>query len=665
LADKLWRHWSETEVFEAPARSTWPIALRRARLVGLALLAVQLGLLCWWSWMLASRFALTRDFALYEQAAWLIVHGHLDPISSTIPGHGAFWLDHADFMFWPVAAVWGVWPHPYTLLWVQDLATVGAEAIAFGWICDIASVRATRTGATRAAVALVVVGVVLLACNPWIAWASSFDFHSEAMGALFAMAAARDLFRGRRRAWLWMVLCCLDGNVAASYIATIGLSAMLAGRAWWRQGALSAAFGAGWTLTVMAAGATAGSPIGELYAPIVKGTAAARPNAGFGAVVSVILTHPGRPLATLWANRLNIWAVVSASGVVGWLWLPALVPTAVVLISSNLGISVFSFPGFQTLLAAVLCPVGLVTLGSRLIGRRGRLGRLLLPALLVAVLVNTLTWSALWLPHIGAEWLDVSPGAASTLRRVQAQIRPGDEVIASQGIIGALADHANLGLMFEANASYQVNARRVWVILAPAQGTETTGVAGVYGDIAQLASDPAFRVVADSHGIWAFVWRPPPGTTQIVFRPDRFVTRAWDVAGPAGTAVLAGPPATWYTESNGRRGYVVDHAYWREEPGVYRANVSLAVSSTANVEVWDSTTSTLLDRLTVPGTNGVTTVQLSADLRSVQAAQEYPGWGIWRTKPQEPRGDDLEIRVWSPGGDENVTVYTVGLRGLR
>ena len=125
--------------------------------------------------------------------------------------------------------------------------------------------------------------------------------------------------------------------------------------------------------------------------------------------------------------------------------------------------------------------------------------------------------------------------------------------------------------------------------------------------------------------------------------------------------MISGPSSDWYVEGNGRPGYVLNRAYWREGPGWYRATVSLAVSSTANVEVWDATTSTLLSRRSVPGTHGRDTVQATVDLRYVARAQEFAGWGIWRTEPLEPNGDDLEIRVWSPGGNDHVTLYTVGL----
>jgi hypothetical protein len=43
----------------------------------MVLLGVQFLVFCWWSSVLTHRFALSWDFAAYEQAASLIGHGHL------------------------------------------------------------------------------------------------------------------------------------------------------------------------------------------------------------------------------------------------------------------------------------------------------------------------------------------------------------------------------------------------------------------------------------------------------------------------------------------------------------------------------------------------------------------------------------------------------------
>ena len=95
-----------------------PDVLRRVRRAGDLAVGIQLLGFVVWSQLLWRRFALTVDFAEYENAWFLIAHGHLDPMNSV--GNGAFWQNHAEFIMWPLAGLYWVWPHQVTLLWIQD-----------------------------------------------------------------------------------------------------------------------------------------------------------------------------------------------------------------------------------------------------------------------------------------------------------------------------------------------------------------------------------------------------------------------------------------------------------------------------------------------------------------------------------------------------------------
>ncbi len=184
----MWRRWNEAGPW-APPRSEWPRALRRAWRVGLLLLLIQLVGLVLWSAVIAHRDSLTFDFAGFYQAAVLIAHGHLNPYATTV-GH-AWWQDHAAFIMLPVGPIEHLWPHAVTLLWLQDLVTIGAEAVALAWVCDIAARRVQRGGATSTSVGLVVLGIILVIFNPWMDWAASYDFHAEAFAGFFVIGAAR------------------------------------------------------------------------------------------------------------------------------------------------------------------------------------------------------------------------------------------------------------------------------------------------------------------------------------------------------------------------------------------------------------------------------------------------------------------------------------------
>src|SRR5882724_2195716 len=107
--------------------------LRRAGYVVLGLKLIAFGV---WSATLYRHFSLTSDFAQYQQAWYLIAHGHLNPYDTV--GNFTFWQNHAEFIMWPVALLYWVFPHGVLLLWLQDAGVVGAEMVAFLWLCELA-----------------------------------------------------------------------------------------------------------------------------------------------------------------------------------------------------------------------------------------------------------------------------------------------------------------------------------------------------------------------------------------------------------------------------------------------------------------------------------------------------------------------------------------------
>jgi hypothetical protein len=665
VAHSLRGRWNGAGLFAAPPRSEWPLALRRARTIGFVLLVIQFVGFCWWSSVLTHHFALTWDFAAYEQAASLIGHGHLDPYSTVLST--SFVRNDYEFLIWLVAPLQRLWPHPMTLKVLQALALVAAEAVALDWMSDIAAVRVKHDRKVAAAVSLVALGTLLLVVNPWILWTVSFDVHMEPFLTLFVLAAARDLFRGRRRVWLWIACALICGAASVAYIGALGISAALNGRRWWRQGVAMLVIAVVWTLGLEAVIGPNTNGLG-VYAYILDGNALEAPkHVTGGMVISSALKYPGRDLHVLWGNALNIWGSLSPVGLIGVFWLPLTIPIAGVTLLSGFTASVdgFSAPGFQNVALEVFVALGTVALCSALAGRFSGRQRWVLPSVMAIVAVNAAVWAAIWLPQTGIRWTpNNSSKASETLANLRDRIKPGDEVVAENGVAGAFAeDRESLFTIKVATLSVPVRARRVWVIFAPAVGIEIKAPeAQVYSDIAKIAADPGMRLVTDSNGIWAFEWYPPKGARTLRIGPPSGVAPAWMLPGPGGAAVDQGKSAGWYVASTGKPGYVVAHGYARELPGTYRADVSLSASGAANVELWDATTSTLLQRRSLTGTHGRTMVRLTARVLHTPGQQVYSGWGPWSIQPvAAPPGDNLEIRVWQPGGKDRVRVYSTGL----
>ena len=125
-----------------PLRGSWSRPLRIVHRMGLVVLLCEFIGLARWSSFIVSRFSLTSDMALYGQAWFLIAHGHLNPYSTLFPP--TFWHNAMELVMWPLALLWYVWPHAVTLLWVQDLATVGCEALLLTWMCEFAAIAEER-----------------------------------------------------------------------------------------------------------------------------------------------------------------------------------------------------------------------------------------------------------------------------------------------------------------------------------------------------------------------------------------------------------------------------------------------------------------------------------------------------------------------------------------
>ncbi|MGC9221003.1 MAG: DUF2079 domain-containing protein [Solirubrobacteraceae bacterium] len=637
--------------------------MRLARAAGITLILLQFLGISVWSAVEASRGGLTFDFSLFQQAATLITHGDLNPWS-TIDGY-RFWQDHTFLLMWPLSLFELIWPKPVTLLFLQNGALTLGELAAFGWMCDIAA--SSLTGNGRRSVrpeALVGLGAVLLVANPWFAWAESFDFHVEVFGMAAAVATARSLFSGRRRMWVYLGLGLLSGDVGATYELAVGISAMLTGRRGLRAGAIIIGFSLAWILGVHAIGGDQATHVAEIY-PGLLGRINMAHRASLVGVAKGLFLHPDAALQTLWFNRLAAWSNLSPSGVVGVLWPPTAMPALLTLAEGQLSPAPdFSLPGFQQVALYGFTAVGTVGVLNWLSRIASTTRVRLLTVISLVLAFNSVIWGALWLGQVPVRWLRVSVAASRTLRQVEREIPSSDEVIAQNGI---MEDFASRRYIYRYLApSYPIDTRHVWFVLAPYEGIEFAGVNAADQDISRIAALPRIRLVTHENGVWAFEWTPPARRREVTISPAATLpVPAWTLSGPAGTSILNGIQQDWYRAGNGQRGYVVDHAYWRVDPGIYRASIRLASSGPVKVELWNATSSTLLARADLPNAQAASLVRLVGQLRHVVPERLFTGWGIWRTRPDPPYGDQLEVRVWSPGGNESVNVYSVSLTKVR
>lgn len=154
-----------------------------------------------------------------------------------------------------------------------------------------------------------------------------------------------------------------------------------------------------------------------------------------------LASHPVAVMAKMWSKRVDIWANLGASGLVGVAFLPLMPIMAVILVSNDLFRGfLFSEPLFQSLPIYVLLPAGTVAILTQL-ARRKRKTALVVTAVVVAQAIG---WSAVWSPRTVPQWDRVPASTAATLAAVLKQIPERDAVFASQGVVGWFSERRDV-----------------------------------------------------------------------------------------------------------------------------------------------------------------------------------------------------------------------------
>jgi hypothetical protein len=631
---------SATEVPVSRVAESRRLDLRYVRRFGLAVFALQLVALLVWSGFQAGRAAQGADFVGFYQSWYLIAHGVLDPSN--------WWQAQGIFIQWPLATLALIWPHPVTLLIVQDVAIVGAEVVAYLWICDLV---AERESVPLRGYALT--GLALLALDPWIYWSASWDYHSEPLGTLFAVLAARELFRGRRIAWLWCGITLLCGMVPATYLIGIGICLLMKHRR--RMAGLAViAIGALWflVLTALGAGKTLGAATTSTRSAAQQGVAG-----GLSSRVSEFLPNVAHHATDLFAN-------LAPAGFIGVFTAPV-AGIAGLILGENFSQDNQSLvvPTFQGLPLYVFVPVGTI-LALMWLNRRA--GRRFAHTLAVLMLVNVTGWAVVWLPEVVPTWLLVSSSEAAAIKHVEAMIPQQDGVVASQGISGDFANHSFIRLFFRTPFALPVASPYTWFVVAPYAGIETATIQQGAQLIAGLARDPDAKLEYSHAGVWAFrVPAPRKAHSKAVLVRGGESQFSAALFSTAGTAIRRGDLKSWYVEgSNRTRGPILWGDYYLEEVGRYRAGVTLAGSGSATVQVWDDTSKTLLSSLKTRVSSS-THVTLPArvtrsDPRLAGVAKS--GTGLFQIDPVPAYlGNYLEVKVFATSA-ATVKVRAVSLR---
>ena len=653
--------WLRLERTAVPPRASWPGALQRVHAYGLLLIVIWFFILAWWSSDLAGHFSLTFDYSFYAQAWYLIAHGHLNPYSSV--GIEPYWHNAFETVVWPLAPLWYLWPHPVTLLWAQDAATAGCFSVLFLWMCELVAGGLERARLKSWTVALPACGVVLLVASPWPFWIDSFDFHPEALDLLIVLLTAHALWKGQSlRAWLWVLASLLSGALGATYVAGLGLSALLAGQRWRRTGMVLVALGVVWLVILSR---VCGDHASGIYSDLTQGLHVSHPSTN--TLAKIIIEHPSRAVSAIWSVHTDLYADLASGGVIGFFSPWSFGITLLVLLEGGLtGQAQFIEPYVQNSLPAiVLVPFGTVVICIALAASRHR-WRQVLAALLAAIaVVNVLGWAHDWTRSVKPHYLIVPTASAITLRRALGRIPANAEVIVSQGVAGPFALRPWVYVVVKGpRDTYPIHSRTVWFVITPDIGIETEAGTAADAQIYQLIDHFHARLVVASHDVFVLKWRPGRDRTSFEFSNNPSIP-TWILKNPYDFHRPSGPAPNWHVSSS-KSGDVVSGNYWFLDSRAFTATVRYSSSRALEAQLWDDSTGSMLKQATLPPTGGaIETRAFSGRVlnRGVRVFQS--GSGIFQLQSAPPpSGDILELRIVSQGST-NVSVYSLSVAGTR
>jgi hypothetical protein len=649
--------------------------------IGWGLIGAQLIGLLVWSAHVASRGAMSWDFAAYYQPWWAIAHGHLNPAATVMPGGYPFWRNDGEFIIWLLAPLYWLSPnHELGLWWIQDLALVGITAVCYRWITELLPWDTAKplSGNVIPAVGWMLT-VLLLVLNPWIYWSATFAVQMEAFGVLFALLGLRALMSGRRSVWGWLLLAALCGSASVVYAISVGLTGLLVGlwqRRSDREGSGPAAViwrvldwpraplaiivaGVAWLVALGALHATQSfsNPAISVHQDLsyLNGTHAG----GHLLLVRTALhalTHPGAVISVIWSHALNLWANTAPAGFVGlFSGVGILMSGPTLLENSILKGQDFSYPGFANLIVYVAVALGTALVVTGVLRRHRRVG-LVLAAVLLA---NAVAWCAIWLPKVGGQYVSIGGTAARTLDVASSRIPAGAEVIASQGFVGKFAGRRDIEVFGGPSSKlrgpevFPVASRHVWFVLSGDQGIEVPSTSETDQAVGSVAALPGARLVSRANGVWVFSWTAPSSTRSVALGGPAHPVPGWTTGGTSSIARLAGGSRSWSLTSTGAPGYVVSGDIWRLSPGRYVTHVLLSASTPSNVEVWDdgSGTDRLLARRQVVSKKNGKQVTMLFTVPPSPAPSDSTGPAPFAYRPEPPpRAANVEVRVWAPRG---------------
>lgn len=452
-------------------------------------------------------FDLSHDFAAYWQAIWWIGAHHRWFPPDSVFGWPAL-ANNAEWVLWPIGFLgYPLWPHPSLLLIVQDGCLVGAEAMAWAWLAEATRDRLPP----RTRFAFLGAAMIVLTANPWVLRAALFDFHPESILALAMVGAAWALWRRRGRAlgaWTALALAC--GTLGSLMVTGLAVSALLerqrGAAAWLALAGLGSL--AGISLAHLNDGSVLSLTYAYLFAPAHPAHVSAL------TIILAALRHPGRPFTALWGNASSLALNWLPTGFLGWASLAVVGPAGVLtavnnLVQPHLGTN-FESPGFQNVPVYALLVVGAFLAILRGLQHAHARRRAWAVGGMAAMTILTVGLAAVVMPQ---EWVPAANPQSRALATIWRRIPPGQEVIASQQVVGRFGNRPWVYAIMR-STRFPLHTRTTNVVIAPGYGAGLLPPADQRAAIRDLRHNPQATFVLHRNQVWWFrVARTPGGLT--------------------------------------------------------------------------------------------------------------------------------------------------------
>jgi hypothetical protein len=415
-----------------------------------------------------------------------------------------------------MALLYAAYPHGILLLWLQDLASVGAELAVLVWVVEIVGRRIPAGDRGLAGPAIVLGAAVLLLGDPWFYTSILFDFHLNAFAALFFVLAARDAWNGKLgRAAVFGGALLLTGDTGGLYLAGLGVSMLIGAKGKRRFGAVILAVGAAWVVAVHELAVNQSHVLVVSYTYLVTGSPLVPGTVTIFTVSRALISHPHRWIQMLWGRKRIIYEVAIPSGVIG-----AVSPWAIGTDFTVFFIQGIAYPltflvdGFDTiagLLVVLACSAMAITAMAYSPRRVLRIAALVLGA---GMLVQSAVLAGIKIPEQFEYFLGISATEAAALNQGLSATPAQAEVIASWGVMGRFSDRQWDYPLYAGVEADPVKAQTVVFVLTDA-GLEDDPPATVAAIADYVRSTLHAKVLVDLNGVTVLEWHPPRGTTQV------------------------------------------------------------------------------------------------------------------------------------------------------